>query len=237
MLAVLERGLLGGVDLCSSEFAASLDGAAGDVCLRSAFHVPRGAAGARYRRPDDDAVYLCGHSLGLAPVRAAGAVAAEMNLWAARGVDGHFESGAAPGSGAWASAEDAVVRKRTQQWRARLDDTRGALALVCACGARPLTRRAARRACPRSAGTRHGRAGGRRAGRGGRDVDADGELARAACALLPAGGRAHAHLARGARLSVGPLCRAQPGGHARPGCVRHRHCAGAARRRGLPAPS
>ena len=109
MLAALERGLTSGADLCSSAFAAALDGADGEVCLRAEFHVPRGAAGARYRRPDDDAVYLCGHSLGLAPVRAAGAVAAEMNLWAARGVEGHFERGSAPGSGAWASAEDAVA--------------------------------------------------------------------------------------------------------------------------------
>ena len=109
MLAALERGLTSGTDLCSSAFAAALDGADGEVSLRGEFHVPRGAAGARYRRPDDDAVYLCGHSLGLAPVRAAGAVAAEMNLWAARGVEGHFERGSAPGSGAWASAEDAVV--------------------------------------------------------------------------------------------------------------------------------
>lgn len=114
MLAVLERGLASGADLCSSAFAAALDGADGEVCLRGAFHVPRGAAGARYRRPDDDAVYLCGHSLGLAPVRAADAVAAEMSLWAARGVDGHFERGSAPGSGAWASAEDEVV----SGWRA-----------------------------------------------------------------------------------------------------------------------
>jgi kynureninase len=54
--------------------------------LRSAFHVPR--------RPDGrDAVYLCGHSLGLQPKAAAAVVSEELDRWARRGVDGHFDPG------------------------------------------------------------------------------------------------------------------------------------------------
>src|SRR5262245_26942826 len=38
------------------------------------------------------AVYLCVHSLGLAPVRGAAIVNEELETWAQRGVDGHFEA-------------------------------------------------------------------------------------------------------------------------------------------------
>lgn len=65
--------------------AARLD--AGDplASLRGEFHIPR--------RPDGSAtVYLCGHSLGLAPRNAARIVAEELDAWATQGVAGHFES-------------------------------------------------------------------------------------------------------------------------------------------------
>lgn len=65
--------------------AAALD--ARDVLapLRTAFHMPRREDGA-------EAVYLCGHSLGLAPKRALQIVNEELNAWAQQGVDGHFDS-------------------------------------------------------------------------------------------------------------------------------------------------
>jgi kynureninase len=53
--------------------------------LRAEFHIPR--------RPDgSSAVYLCGHSLGLAPKDAARIVNEELAAWAQLGVDGHFDS-------------------------------------------------------------------------------------------------------------------------------------------------
>jgi kynureninase len=53
--------------------------------LRTEFHIPR--------RPDGSpVVYLCGHSLGLAPKDAARIVNEELMAWAQLGVDGHFDS-------------------------------------------------------------------------------------------------------------------------------------------------
>lgn len=53
--------------------------------LRSEFHVPQ--------RPDgSEVVYLCGHSLGLAPRNASKIVQEELHAWATHGVDGHFDS-------------------------------------------------------------------------------------------------------------------------------------------------
>ena len=52
---------------------------------RDAFHIPK-------RRDGSEAVYLCGHSLGLAPKRAFHLVHEELDVWARHGVDGHFEA-------------------------------------------------------------------------------------------------------------------------------------------------
>jgi len=65
--------------------AAQLDRADPLAGLRAEYHIPQLADGSA-------SVYLCGHSLGLQPKRAAGIVAAELDNWAKRGVAGHFES-------------------------------------------------------------------------------------------------------------------------------------------------
>jgi len=52
--------------------------------FRSQFHFPKTDAG-------DDKVYLCGNSLGLMPKRARDILNEELDVWAERGVDGHFE--------------------------------------------------------------------------------------------------------------------------------------------------
>lgn len=52
--------------------------------MRAEFRVPPRPASS------SPSVYLCGNSLGLQPVRARAAVAAEMDKWAALGVEGHF---------------------------------------------------------------------------------------------------------------------------------------------------
>ncbi len=51
--------------------------------FRSSFRIPQRSGGGA-------AVYLCGHSLGLAPKRAAQLVNEELDAWARLGVDGHF---------------------------------------------------------------------------------------------------------------------------------------------------
>ncbi len=64
-------------------FALGLDAADPLSRLRAAFHVPR--------RPDGSpTVYLCSHSLGLAPRAARDRVEEELGRWAELGVDGHF---------------------------------------------------------------------------------------------------------------------------------------------------
>lgn len=65
--------------------ATALDAQDALAELRSRFHIPRREDGA-------EAVYLCGHSLGLAPKRALQIVNEELNAWARYGVDGHFTS-------------------------------------------------------------------------------------------------------------------------------------------------
>lgn len=51
---------------------------------RDRFHIPTTAEG-------EPLVYLCGNSLGLQPKATAGYVNAELEAWATRGVNGHFE--------------------------------------------------------------------------------------------------------------------------------------------------
>ncbi len=63
--------------------AAALDAQDPLAELRARFHIPR-------REDGTEAVYLCGHSLGLAPKRALSIVNEELNVWARLGVDGHF---------------------------------------------------------------------------------------------------------------------------------------------------
>jgi kynureninase len=53
--------------------------------LRSQFHLPTRGNGT-------PTVYLCGHSLGLAPKSATNILNEELAVWAERGVEGHFEA-------------------------------------------------------------------------------------------------------------------------------------------------
>jgi kynureninase len=68
----------------SLQSAKDLDAADPLHALRNDFHVPCRADGS-------PCVYLCGHSLGLAPRSAADAVNDELGLWARRAVEGHFD--------------------------------------------------------------------------------------------------------------------------------------------------
>lgn len=71
----------------ASDRAAAQRLDAGDplATFRADFHVP-------VRHDGAAAVYLCGHSLGLAPKGAARIVNEELDIWAQLGVDGHFDS-------------------------------------------------------------------------------------------------------------------------------------------------
>src|ERR1700722_4972739 len=52
---------------------------------RKRFHIPR-------KRDGSDAVYLCGHSLGLQPKTARAYIEQEMKDWERLGVEGHFQA-------------------------------------------------------------------------------------------------------------------------------------------------
>ena len=65
---------------------------------RRAFVIPHACGG------DGSAVYLCGNSLGLQPIRAREFVLEELDRWGALGVEGHFR-----GDNPWVSIEDTIV--------------------------------------------------------------------------------------------------------------------------------
>jgi kynureninase len=66
--------------------------------FRASFHIPR-------RSDGHEAVYLCGHSLGLAPKRALQIVNEELDVWSRYGVDGHFDA-----ERPWVSYHEQVTR-------------------------------------------------------------------------------------------------------------------------------
>jgi kynureninase len=66
-------------------FAESRDRADPLANMRGAFRIPTRADGTEH-------VYFCGHSLGLQPKAVATVVQEELDSWARRAVDGHFES-------------------------------------------------------------------------------------------------------------------------------------------------
>jgi kynureninase len=66
-------------------FAESQDRADPLAKLRDAFRIPTRADGTEH-------VYFCGHSLGLQPKAVGSVVQEELDSWARRAVDGHFES-------------------------------------------------------------------------------------------------------------------------------------------------
>ncbi|RKP08487.1 L-kynurenine hydrolase-like protein [Thamnocephalis sphaerospora] len=73
-----------GVDVRSKAFAREMDARDKLAPLRDEFAIPKAQDG-------NDAVYLCGNSLGLLPKRAQTLVAEEFQVWAESGVIGHHQ--------------------------------------------------------------------------------------------------------------------------------------------------
>jgi kynureninase len=69
----------------TKSFAAKLDGSDPLAAFRGRFHIPKKTDGS-------DAVYLCGHSLGLQPKSARRFIEQEMADWEKLGVEGHFQA-------------------------------------------------------------------------------------------------------------------------------------------------
>jgi kynureninase len=60
--------------------------------LREEFHIPKneGVRATRNPEPSKECIYFCGNSLGLQPKRTQSLVQEELDIWASRGVQGHF---------------------------------------------------------------------------------------------------------------------------------------------------
>ncbi|KAI8608023.1 pyridoxal phosphate-dependent transferase [Chytriomyces sp. MP71] len=95
--------------MATRAFAAAADGA--HPSQRSEFHVPKvkhiatSVAGDLAER---DVVYMIGNSLGLQPVRTKKLVNEELDVWATRGVNGHFDH---PHDRPWVSTDDNVIEE------------------------------------------------------------------------------------------------------------------------------
>eukprot|EP01088_Endostelium_zonatum_P016709 TRINITY_DN4628_c1_g1_i1.p1 TRINITY_DN4628_c1_g1~~TRINITY_DN4628_c1_g1_i1.p1 ORF type:complete len:487 (-),score=80.80 TRINITY_DN4628_c1_g1_i1:42-1502(-) len=75
------------LNLNDSNFASFLDSKDTLAPLRSLFHFPQ----LPQQSSSQEVIYLCGNSLGLMPKSTTAFVQMELNEWAARGVEGHFE--------------------------------------------------------------------------------------------------------------------------------------------------
>jgi kynureninase len=71
-------------DIADRRIAEQHDAADPLASFRQHFRIPT--------RPDGSGAYLCGHSLGLQPKAVARIIGEELDSWAQRAVDGHFES-------------------------------------------------------------------------------------------------------------------------------------------------
>lgn len=97
-------------DVKCAELAILLDNK--DVLrkYRDSFHYPKMKTLPRVDmelvNPEEDAVYLCGHSLGLCPKKTDDIMAEEMKKWAHMGVEGHRH-----GKYPWAMVEDYIVKQ------------------------------------------------------------------------------------------------------------------------------
>jgi kynureninase len=94
----------------SADYARALDSQDELAPMREQFAIPQ--------RQRSDVAYLCGHSLGLMPLRTRQHVTRELDRWADRGVDGHFDEGgwyafherfAAPLAGLLGTGPDNIV--------------------------------------------------------------------------------------------------------------------------------
>ena len=79
--------------LTSKEFAEFLDKQDSLSELRRQFLIPKNGDQTDYDGgyPDEDTVYLLGNSLGLQPVRTRTVVNEQLDKWAKKGIEGHFE--------------------------------------------------------------------------------------------------------------------------------------------------
>jgi kynureninase len=77
-------------DPTDKDFAVYLDSLYST--FRNDFHIPtnEGVGATEHSNPHKECIYLCGNSLGLQPRLTKKLVQAELDIWASRGVQGHF---------------------------------------------------------------------------------------------------------------------------------------------------
>jgi len=113
----------------SKAYAQHLDSIDPISHLRSEFHIPTkeeiksstaefdlptntpNEASSGYRDEGEKCIYFCGNSLGLQPIRTRTLVDEELNVWARRGVMGHFDH---THDRPWVSIDDQVTTHMSQ---------------------------------------------------------------------------------------------------------------------------
>ena len=103
---LLDEASKRGLDVRSEELAAALDEADPLREYRQQFCFPPPHNGR-------DAIYLCGHSLGLQPKKTKQAVLEDLERWARYGVEGHFDQDDAP-STRWWTIEDCAEEEASR---------------------------------------------------------------------------------------------------------------------------
>ena len=98
----------GSVKLGDATTAAALDAADALARFRARYAVPPRDPAAADDESAERLVYLCGNSLGLQPKAVRAAVDADLDQWAAMGVEGHFDESRAECATPWWTIEDTV---------------------------------------------------------------------------------------------------------------------------------
>ena len=88
--------------------------------LRHEFHIPTNEGVGAKDRPDKqkECIYFCGNSLGLQPITTKVLVQAELDIWATRGVQGHFRHDKWP----WVSIHDTCTVEMAKIVGAELEE-------------------------------------------------------------------------------------------------------------------
>jgi len=88
--------------------------------FRQDFLIPtnEGVGATEHPQPQKECIYLCGNSLGLQPKLTRALIAAELDVWASRGVQGHFRHEKWP----WVSIHEACTATTAEIVGARVEE-------------------------------------------------------------------------------------------------------------------
>ncbi|XP_062904694.1 kynureninase isoform X2 [Mobula hypostoma] len=120
---ILERtASIVGCSITDEKLAVHLDQEDELQHLRDQFHIPKSkdlpSIDPALINPEEECVYLCGHSLGLQPKKTKGYINEELDIWARIGVHGHFH-----GSYPWALGDECLTERMANVVGAKKEET------------------------------------------------------------------------------------------------------------------